>query len=320
MNDTINRIKDLYKRRLDKENFPSIKVNLYKSYELLAVKQAIDLIDSYSDSIKYPECVMVGDSFLMTHLMRNSTKLSTDEGKAIFFEIMLNSLFEVRKSIDSHFPNNKPFLIADLPDGANTSSDKLLKSSELMLKYGADVLKMEISSINDFNDIELLSKNHIPVIAHLGFTPQKTENRSYGNTINEALHLFTLAREARDSGACAIVLERVSEIVNKSLSLYREDALPIYSIFSGKARHGGQSLNVWDSVYKPLESKKMFPPTAKLFSDTYPNTYTMERIRDSFLSLLKLTIEGAFPLSPKTKFSSEEIEYIDSINPWKKDF
>jgi hypothetical protein len=79
---------------------------------------------------------------------------------------------------------------------------------------------------------------------------------------------------------------------------------------------GGQSLNVWDSVYKPDFEAQYFPPSAVFDSGSYPETYSHENIKNCFQALLKCTFENRFPKSPPIKMSPEDVGFIQSINPW----
>src|SRR5690606_4203129 len=100
-------------------------------------------------------------------------------------------------------------------------------------------------------------------------------------------------------------------------SFHGPDALPSYSIFSGQARYGGQSLNVWDSVFTPPFKARFFPPTAKYSTEAYPSLYTVETIRTCFHELLDLTLARKFPMDPKHHLSEDEVKEITFNNPWK---
>jgi hypothetical protein len=154
------------------------------------------------------------------------------------------------------------------------------------------------------------------VIAHLGYTPQDGVNRRHGDTLDEAIELFRQARAVRDLGACGLVLELVCEPVNRALSDSRGPAFPIYSVFSGRARGGGQSLNVWDAVFLPEQGKRYFPPTAQAPRSAYPGAYTAAVIEERMTSLLELTLRGEFPLSPPSRLSDHELDVLAQIDPW----
>jgi len=109
----------------------------------------------------------------------------------------------------------------------------------------------------------------------------------------------------------------MSEVVNQVLCRYSKNMLQIYSIFSGKAQYGGQSINVWDAVFKPSFSSKYFPPTAEYSRSLYPDIYTHNVIARKVAELLKLTVTGKFPLSPVSKLSIEDEKILLAIDPWE---
>jgi ketopantoate hydroxymethyltransferase len=164
--------------------------------------------------------------------------------------------------------------------------------------------------------IAFLVEHNIPVAAHIGYAPQKNNNRKYGKTLQEALELIALVRIAGDCGASVIILERIDEVINQILCVPSKSGLPIYSIFSGKAVGGGQSLNVWDAVYTPAFKSHFFPPTSRYTPDTYPDSYTQHTIANCFYHLLKMTLDGEFPKSSSTSVPLKDIEYLKSIDPW----
>ena len=313
-------VKAQFATRYRNPGIPAIKINLYNSREVRAVKQAIDSLEGYC-GFTTPDCFMLGDSLLTTHLGRDSTRLKTVEEQDAFIERMLEAVEDVRSAIDECFKGGpRPYFMGDLPDGSSASDARLLKVSKKMLEHGADVVKLEVSSKRDLALLELLAKANIPVAAHVGYTPQKNSNRQYGQSLKESLALLELVQLVRDCGACVVILERVAEILNRVLCIPSKNTLPIYSIFSGKVPGGGQCLNVWDSVYRPGFKALFFPPTAQYTVDTYPYSYTHEKIAECFQKLLKLTLSGEFPKSPSTRLSSEDISYLESMEPWTHRF
>ena len=253
-------IKDLIDKqcfmRFNNEPNIGLKINLYRDYEVAALA---DAIYSQKDHEKYPiESIMVGDSYFSTHLGKNSTRLITYEEKQWGLDVMNSLIYEVNNSIESHFSKEeRPYLIGDMPDGAIDNIESAFKAARSMVSAGADVIKMEISSKESLEILNELSKNRFNVMAHIGYTPQSSNVKRYGNSLIDALKTFALCRKLRDYGACSVVLEMMNEVVNQSLCKGRKDnMLQIYSIFSGQAKYGGQSLNIWDSVFLSSSEKK----------------------------------------------------------------
>lgn len=316
MSDIKSLINKQYLQREQSPDNTGIKINLYRGYEANGVARAIQG-DEYLYKNAHIESVMVADSFLMTHLKRSSTILTSPAEQSLFLDMMISLVAEVAVEMKRSFQQpDAPYLIADLPDGAADTVDNAVRSSERMLEAGGDVIKLEIKSENAMEILEALTARDIPVMAHLGYTPQGGDRNRVGKSTNEILDLFSMARRVRDFGACALVIEKVSEVANELLCQPNDKGLLVYSIFSGRARYGGQSLNVWDSVFIPPFQAKFFPPTGTFSTDLYPSIYTPQLIQDQMAKLVKLTIDGSFPLSPKSQLSQEAVDGLRSVNPW----
>lgn len=293
-----------------------IKVNLYTAPEVSALAAALDA-DDLSDCPV--ECVMVGDSYFMTHLSRPSTRLATPAERTWGVHALARLVAEVRGALSRDFdPARRPYLIADLPDGTAHEERSLLRAAAAMMDAGADVVKVEVPDAGAVWSVDRLAHAGFPVIAHLGYTPQGGALRRHGDSLAEALALFALARSVRGAGACALVLEMVDQLVNRLLSSDRSRGLPVYSVFSGTAPFGGQSLNVWDAVFRPPFRGRYFPPTAAYDAATERHVYTHDVIADRLGDLLRLTVSGAFPLSPPSKLSERDAAALMAAEPWSE--
>lgn len=293
-----------------------IKLNLYRDYEVEAVAQAWQNDPLLRLGIRL-DCLMVSDSYLMTHLGRTSTRLAEGE-QALFLEIMTGLVKEVAHRAARLFPNETPYIVGDMPDGSVTDAEIALRSADRMRNAGADVIKLEVHSFSVIPIIERLTRQGFRVMAHLGYTPQGGEGRRVGGSLDGARALFASARQVRDAGAESIVLEKVDEFVHRAL-VDRPGALPSYAIFSGKSEWGGQSLNIWDSVFKPGFRARYFPPTARERVDAFPEAYSVSVIAERISSLLSLTAAGEFPLSPPTSLSRGDLLELSAMDAWAKD-
>jgi 3-methyl-2-oxobutanoate hydroxymethyltransferase len=104
----------------------------------------------------------------------------------------------------------RALVIADLPFGSYEASAELALANSLrfMKEAGAHAVKLEGAQIEQ---VRLLTKSGIPVMGHLGFTPQslhqlggyKVQGREDGEVILSA------ALALQDAGAFAIVLELI---------------------------------------------------------------------------------------------------------------
>ena len=285
-------------QRLRRSQHPGrigLKINLYHDYELEAVAAAADAAGLVTNPI---ECFMVGDSYLTTHLGRPSTQLDPDEWDWAL-ELMVSLVEESRLALDRTYTGlDRPYLLADFPDGAARTPDRAIQAARRLTEAGAEAVKIEIAGSADFATLDALATTGFPVVAHLGYAPQRSRLRRYGAMVEEITQLCQAARTARDLGSVALVLEMVTQTANRLLSRPHPTGLATYSIFSGKADLGGQSLNVWDAVFRPGRPSKYFPPTATLDPATDRDRYGPATIVPAMTELLGLTMSGEFPLSP----------------------
>lgn len=290
-----------------------IKLNLYRDYEVDAVAQAIGDNPLLPIGVRI-DCLMVSDSYLMTHLGRSSTKLGEGE-QGLFLEIMTALVRDVAHRAKRLFPSDRPYIVGDMPDGSAATAETALRSADRMRAAGADVIKLEVHSPAVIGIIDRLAHEGFRVMAHLGYTPQGAESGRIGGSLDGAYALFATARRVRDSGAESIVLEKLDEFVHRAL-VDRPEALPSYAIFSGKSETGGQSLNIWDAVFRPGFPARYFPPTAQATTDAFPSAYSAEIVSLRIAELLKLTAAGEFPLSPPTTLTAEDLCALAASDPW----
>jgi ketopantoate hydroxymethyltransferase len=303
---------DAQYRRRGADGSIGVKVNLYRGMEVEGLALALDRPDLRDAPV---ECVMVGDSYFMTHLGRPSTRLEPGE-REWGVTTMLGLVAEVRAALDGCLGARAPYLLGDLPDGAAATAQSAYATAAAMLAAGADAVKLEVADESGVAILGALADREVPVVGHLGYTPQRTGLRRHGDSVESALEFFAAARRLRDAGARALVLEVVSEPVNRALSRWRPGAIPVYSIFSGRAACGGQSLNVWDAVFRPAQPRAAFPPTAAYDAADAGRVYTPDLVARHVGDLLALTLSGAFPPSPRTALDPFVAEAIAAIDPW----
>ncbi len=107
---------------------------------------------------------------------------------------------------------HQALLVADLPFGAYQASraEGLTNAIRLVKEGGAAVVKLEGP---EFELVAALSTMGIPVIGHLGLTPQSFHgfggNKVQARTMAAAEQLVADAVALEEAGACAVVLEAV---------------------------------------------------------------------------------------------------------------
>ena len=124
---------------------------------------------------------------------------------------------EVRKGA------NDIFLTATIDLALFPSTDDVLKEAFRSMSMGAD----QIYTARGPHIVELLSKEDIPVMCHLGLVPRKSSwrggLRAIGKNAKEAHNLFKDFKTMENAGAfsaeCEIILENVMNEISKKTSL-----------------------------------------------------------------------------------------------------
>lgn len=140
----------------------------------------------------------------------------------------------------------RAFVIADMPFGSyETSSDEALHTAfRFMKETGAHAVKLE-GGVRSAEQIRRIVSAGIPVMAHIGFTPQ-SEHQLGGHVIqgrgdSGIEQLLADARAVEDAGAFAVVLEMVPSDAAQRVT--QELSIPTISVGAGP--HCDGQLNVW---------------------------------------------------------------------------
>lgn len=123
---------------------------------------------------------------------------------------------------------SRALLVADMPYGTyHTGDNKAVRNALTLMKDGgAEAVKLE-GGRNRVGLVKRLVDEEIPVVAHVGLTPQSVHKlggyRVQAKTAEAAKILIEDAKMLEDAGAFAIVLElvprEVAEIVTNELSI-----------------------------------------------------------------------------------------------------
>ena len=124
--------------------------------------------------------------------------------------------------------SNRALIVADMPYGSfHTGDDEAVRNAlRLMKDGGAEAVKLE-GGRNRVGLVKRLVDEEIPVVAHVGLTPQSVHKmggyRVQAKTADAAKILIEDAKMLEDAGAFAIVLElvprEVAEIVTNELTI-----------------------------------------------------------------------------------------------------
>ena len=179
-------------------------------------KSKIVSLTAYSKSVakildKYCDIVLVGDSMAnVLYGQKNTHKISLEN--------------IIQHSVSVKIGIKKSLLVVDMPRGTYSDPNKALKNARtIMKKTRCDAIKIE-SNKNNFKIIELLVKNKIPVMGHIGYTPQfKNKFKLEGQTKKEINDLLKEAKFIERAGAFSIVLEcltaHAAKLVTKKLNI-----------------------------------------------------------------------------------------------------
>ncbi len=157
------------------------------------------------------DVILVGDSLAMVALGHKTTH-------AVTVEEMLHHTRAVTRGVESSL------VVADLPfmsyqvdlTQAITNAGRFIKEAE------AQAVKLEGATELNLEIVTRLVGMGIPVMGHLGFTPQSIHGlggtRVQGKKAEEAVKLMHDAMALQDAGAFSVVLEMVPAFVAKLIS------------------------------------------------------------------------------------------------------
>ena len=174
-------------------------------------KTKIVCLTAYSKNIakildKYCDVVLVGDSMANVLYGHKTTH-------KINLENIIQHTISVKMGI------KKSLLVVDMPKDTYTNSRTALKNATRIIKQTrCDAIKLE-SNKKNYKIIELLVKKNIPIMGHIGYTPQfKKKFKIEGITKIEASKLLKEAKSIQNAGAFSIVLECISPYAAKLIT------------------------------------------------------------------------------------------------------
>ncbi len=175
------------------------------------------------------DVILVGDSLAMVALGHKTTH-------AVTVDEMLHHTKAVTRGVE------RAMVIADLPFmsyqvdviQAVTNAGRFVKEAQ------AQAVKLEGATRLTLEVVEKLGSLGVPVMGHLGFTPQSIHGlggiKVQGKSAKEALKLIREAEALERAGAFAVVLEMVPTVVSKIIS--RKLQIPTIGIGAGNECDG----------------------------------------------------------------------------------
>ncbi len=178
-----------------------LKKNKSKLVSLTAYSKSIaKILDNYCDII------LVGDSMANVLYGHNNTH-------KISLENMVQHALSVRLGV------KKALLVVDMPKGSYNKESQALKNAKIIIKKTrCDAIKLE-NYKNNHKTLKYLVKNKIPVMGHIGYTPQfKKRFKLEGQSKREANALLEEAKLVERAGAFSIVLECLTSYAAKLIT------------------------------------------------------------------------------------------------------
>lgn len=231
--------------------------------------------------------ILVGDSLAMVALGYENTHI-----------ISLDEMLIFLKAVARGAKNS--FVIGDMPFMSyNLSIEQGLENAGKMIKAGANAVKIEGCNEHILSLTNRLVESGIPVLAHLGFTPQLLNSlggyRIQGKTYEQVEQILESAKKLEQAGAFAVVLELLpaesAEYITKNLNI------PTIGIGAG-AGCSGQIVVTDDILGK-------FTDFAPKFVKKYANLHDV--VLDSVRNFSKDVKDLVFP-SLRESFELNKVE------------
>lgn len=165
----------------------------------------------------------------------------------------------------------RAFVVADMPFMADATMEEALRNAGRFLKEaGAAAVKLEGGHAPQVAAVRAMTQHGIPVVAHLGFTPQHLHQlggfRIQGKTDEAATEILRQAKDLEEAGACALVLELVPDAVAQRIT----EALRIPTIGIGAGEGCDGQIQVFHDLLGMHVDHR--PKHAKLYADLHGTT------------------------------------------------
>ncbi len=243
------------------------KITMVSTYDYFSAKLVEDAgIDT----------ILVGDSLGITFAGNNNT-----------LAVSIDHIIYHTNAVKNGAPNT--FIIADMPYlSYHIAPDETVRNAgRIIQETNAHAVKVEVNNISTFAHIQALIEAQIPVIGHIGLTPQSVNlfggYKVQGNQKEVADKIIGFAKKLEQIGVHAIVLECIPAELAKMIT--EQISIPSIGIGAGSGCDG-QVLLFYDLLG--------FDPNNKLrFVKQYANAH------EYFVSGLKKfsaeVVDGSFP-------------------------
>lgn len=196
----------------------------HENRKLVAVT-AYDVLFARAVDASGVDIVLVGDSL-------GNVVAGFDSTLRVTLDNMIYHGAAVRRGV------KRAFLVVDMPFLSYQASIEraILNCGRVLQETGADAVKIEGGSPQMVETVAALTRTGIPVMAHLGFTPQSVRAlgmRIQGKEPGDGARLATEAAALEHAGAFSVVLELLPAQVSREVT----EAVTIPTIGIGAGPH-----------------------------------------------------------------------------------
>jgi len=259
------------KKKMTIPDFKKFKAEGRKFAYVTAYDYSIAQIVNASDV----EIILVGDSLGMTMLGYDTT-----------VPVTMDDMIHHIKAVVKGAPQT--FIVGDMPFGSyNESKEQAIHNATRMIKETlCDCVKLE-GGADVADTIEAMVKAGIPVMGHIGLTPQTATSvggfKVQGGTPETALKLIQDAKKLEAVGCFSMVLECVPKNLGKAIA----EAVSIPVLGIGAGPDVDCQVIVFHDIMRMSGDFK--PKFVKVFAEIGP------AMVDALNEFHKESVEGTFP-------------------------
>ncbi|MEI7970026.1 MAG: 3-methyl-2-oxobutanoate hydroxymethyltransferase [Betaproteobacteria bacterium] len=264
-----------------------MRITTHTLNKLRADGEMIAMLSSYDSSFAAVsdaagvEILLVGDSLGMVVQGNDSTLAVTMDDMAYHTRCVVRG-------------SQRSLVVGDLPFGSyQESREQAFANAARLMAAGAGMVKLEGGAVMA-DTVEFLVSRGIPVMGHLGLTPQSVHTlggyRVQGKTDEAALRLRDDAKRLEQAGAAALVLECVPSSLGTQVT--QELSIPTIGIGGGPGC-SGQILILHDML-------DVYPGKKAKFVKNYMKGAAS--IQEAIATYVREVKSGAFP-TPEYCFS-----------------
>jgi len=199
------------------------------------------------------------------------------------------------------------FLTASLILNEYVTNEDIMRGAFKALENGADA----VMTPRSMEVVEMLTKEDIPVMGHLGLVPRKSTSvggmRAIGKTSKEAFELFQKFKRLEDAGAfsaeCEVIPENVMGEISKRTN--------IVTVSLGAGRNADVMYLFMEDICGDTEN---LPRHSKTYGNLLKlrNEIKLERIR-ALKAFKKDSMSGKFP-GKKQSSNLDKIQFEEFLN------